>query len=65
MSTQKKIVGSRWRFASDHWSVNECSGQTCEVVELDAGQWPYVVAFVDGTQVTAVDRELLPIGGAA
>lgn len=54
-----KAVGSRWLFRSEHWSVNERSGQACTIVEANESGWPYVIAFADGKRCNAVDCELL------
>jgi hypothetical protein len=56
-----KAIDSTWRFVSDHWSVNERSGQVCTIVEANEKGWPFVVVFRDGKRCNAVHSELVPV----
>lgn len=65
-----KVIGSRWRFSTTHTFERHHNGQECEIVEVYSGQqYPYRVRFVDASgnvsELTALDRELLPREGAA
>lgn len=57
-------VGSRWRFESVHWSVRECAGLECVVVEHTERvlHFPLIVRFDDGYEIQAWAGELRPIG---
>jgi hypothetical protein len=56
-----KAIGESFRFVSDHWSVNERSGQVCTIVECHEQGWPFVIAFSDGKRCNAVHSELTPL----
>ena len=65
MSQDKKKVGSRWLFRSDHQFAKELNGREVEITRsFPPPLWDYVVKDEGGTWL-AMDCELVPLGAAA